>query len=135
MRHRLVLILTCIVLLASVSLAMAQEARSSVPQELLDAAVDNLQSAESFKLAIKQTGEPYPLALSFDGVNLLPATLTGAEAQYVSPNELHISALLQLFIPCRWTFIRWMTGNGLASRAARPGFYCPPLKTLISTAC
>ncbi len=99
MRHRLALVLTCVLLLASVSLSWGQEARSSVPQELLDAAVDNLQSAESFKLAIKQSGEPYPLALSFDGVNLLPATLTGAEAQYVSPNELHINALLQLFIP------------------------------------
>lgn len=99
LRHRLALVLIWIVLFAFASLSMAQELRSSAPQELLDAAVEYLQSAGSFKLAIKQTGEPYPLALSFDGVNLLPATLTGAEAQYVSPNELHISALLQLFIP------------------------------------
>ena len=30
---------------------------------------------------------------------MLPATLTSAEAQYISPNQLHISALLQFFIP------------------------------------
>ena len=58
-----------------------------------------MQAADSFKLSIAQTGAPYPLALSFDGVNMLPATLTRAEAQVVSPNELHISALLHFFIP------------------------------------
>ena len=30
---------------------------------------------------------------------MLPATLTSADAQYLSPNALHISALLQFFIP------------------------------------
>lgn len=68
-------------------------------ETLLAAAVDHLQAADSFKLSIEQTGAAYPLALSFDGVNTLPATLTSAEAQYVSPNELHISALLHFFIP------------------------------------
>ena len=77
----------------------AQEEPTMTAQALLDGAVDQLQAADSFKLSIEQTGAPYPLALSFDGVNMLPATLTSAEAQYVSPNALHISALLQFFIP------------------------------------
>ena len=69
------------------------------PQTLLDAAVEQLQSADSFRLAIEQSGAPYQLALTFDGVNMLPATLQSAEAQVVSPNELHISAHLHLVIP------------------------------------
>ena len=80
-------------------LSVAQEEPSVSAQALVDAAVDQLQAADSFKLSIEQTGAPYPLALSFDGVNMLPATLTSAEAQYLSPNALHISALLQFFIP------------------------------------
>ena len=80
-------------------LTSAQETDEIEPQTRLDIAVDRLQAADSFKLTITQTGEPYPLALSFDGVNMLPATLSGVEAQYLSPNELHISALVQLFIP------------------------------------
>ncbi len=90
------LILALILLIIGGGVSLAQEADV---QALLDAAVDRLQAAESFKLTITQTGEPYPLALTFDGVNMLPASLQSAEAQYISPDELHISALLQLFIP------------------------------------
>ena len=89
-----ILALTLLIICGGVSLAQETDA-----QALLDAAVDHLQAAESFKLTITQTGEPYPLALTFDGVNMLPASLQSAEAQYLSPDELYISALLQLFIP------------------------------------
>lgn len=78
---------------------LAQAEPNLGAQALLNAAVDQLQAADSFKLSIKQTGSPYPLAVSFDGVNMLPATLTSAEAQYINPNSLHISALLQFFFP------------------------------------
>ena len=81
------------------SLLWAQAEPTLTAQELVAAAVDHLRATESFKLSIEQTGAPYPLALSFDGVNMLPATLTSAEAQVVSPNELYISVLLQFFIP------------------------------------
>ena len=87
----------CLLPRAGWSRAQAEPAMTA--QELVDAAVGQLQAADSFKLSIEQTGAAYPLALSFDGVNLLPATLTSAQAQYVSPNELHISAQLQFFIP------------------------------------
>ena len=100
MRTRLSAVFALLLLSQSASSRpLAQETDEIEPQTLLDIAVDQLQSADSFKLTITQTGEPYPLALSFDGVNMLPATLSGAEAQYLSPNELHISALVQLFIP------------------------------------
>lgn len=66
---------------------------------MLNDAVAQLQSAESFRLAIEQSGEAYPLTLSFDGVNMLHATLESADAQVVSPNELYISARLRLIIP------------------------------------
>ena len=81
------------------NVSQAQEALELEPRALLDAAVDKLQRAESFRLAIEQSGQPYQLALTFDGVNMLPATLDGAEAQVVSPNELHISAHVRLIIP------------------------------------
>ena len=79
--------------------SQAQETLEPEPQALLDGAVEALQAAESFRLAIEQSGQPYQLALTFDGVNTLPATLDGAEAQVVSPNELHISAWVRLIIP------------------------------------
>ena len=85
-------------LMACAGLAGAQESPPE-PQALIDAAVERLQSAESFRLSIVQSGEPYQLALSFDGVNMLPATLASAEAQVISPDELHISAQLNLLIP------------------------------------
>lgn len=102
MRLRLFLILCLSLLTISGALSLAQETdQTDAPAAtaLLDAAVDQLQAADSFKLAITQSGEPYPLSLTFDGVNMLPASLKSAEAQYISPDELHISALLQLFIP------------------------------------
>ena len=89
-------LITVAVLIVCGGLAQAQEIST---QALLDGAIDELQSAESFRLSIEQTGEPYQLALTFDGVNILPATLESAEAQVISPNELHISALIHLFIP------------------------------------
>lgn len=79
--------------------AWAQEATEISPRALLDGAVAELQAAESFRLAIEQTGEPYQLALTLDGVHLLPASLLSAEAQIISPDQLHISALVRMFIP------------------------------------
>ncbi len=86
-------------LLAGGLLAQAQEEAPPEPQALIDAALDQLQAAESFRMEIEQTGEPYSLALTFDGINTLPASLQQADAQYISPDELHISALLHFFIP------------------------------------
>ena len=86
-------------LIACGGVALAQDAPIVEPQLLLDTAVEQLQSADSFRLAIDQTGQPYQLALTFDGVNTLPATLRSAKAQVISPNELHISAQLRLVIP------------------------------------
>jgi len=93
------LLLGLIWILHGAGLSRAQAEPTMTAQELVDGAVDQLQAAYSFKLSIEQTGAPYPLALSFDGVNMLPATLTSAEAQYLSPNTLHISAWLQFFLP------------------------------------
>ncbi len=67
-------------------------------QTSLANAVAELQAARSFRLSISQSGARYPLAISFDGVNMLPASLQKATAQYISPNELHISAALQFFL-------------------------------------
>ena len=67
-------------------------------QNMLDNAVAELQSARSFRLSISQSGAPYPLSITFDGTNMIPATLRSADAQYISPNELHISAALHLFL-------------------------------------
>lgn len=69
------------------------------PLALLAGAVDQLQGAESFKLSISQSGAPYPLTLTFDGVNFIPASLASAEAQYIKPDGLYISALLRIVIP------------------------------------
>lgn len=95
----LVVVATLLFTFPAGRVSWAQAEPTTTAQEWVDGAVDHLQAANSFKLLIEQTGAPYPLALSFDGVNMLPATLTSAEAQYVSPNALHISALLQFFIP------------------------------------
>ena len=91
------IIAACLVFCAG--FAAAQETLVAEPQALLDAAVEQLQSADSFRLAIEQSGAPYQLALTFDGVNMLPATLQSAEAQVISPNELHISARVHLILP------------------------------------
>ena len=95
------------------------------PQALVDAAVDHLQAAESFKLAITQTGEPYPLALTFDGVNMLPASLQSAEAQYIRPDELHISALVQLFIPLSLDIFSLGEQQWLSFPSGAPWFQLP----------
>ena len=86
-------------ILALAGSADAQDASEPDPQALLDAAVAQLQSAASFRVSIAQRGEPYPLAVTFDGVNTLPGSLESAEAQFVNPGELHISALVRLIIP------------------------------------
>ena len=99
MRHLLALTLIMLALLPLGSYAQVDTPAEPEPGALLAAAVDQLQAAASFRLAIAQTGEPYPLALTFDGVNMLPASLESAEAQYVQPNELHISAWVRLLIP------------------------------------
>lgn len=92
-------LIIAVALLACAGFSQAQEAETSAPQLLLNDAVARLQSAESFRLAIEQSGEAYPLTLSFDGVNMLHATLESADAQVISPNELYISARLRLIIP------------------------------------
>jgi len=86
-------------LVAFAGWAWAQEATDIRPRALLDGAVAELQAAESFRLAIEQTGAPYQLALTLDGINLLPATLESALAQVISPDELYISAQVRIFIP------------------------------------
>lgn len=98
MKNRIKLIIAACFVFCS-GLTGAQDLPLAEPQALLDAAVERLQSADSFRLAIEQSGAPYQLALTFDGVNMLPATLQSAEAQVISPNELHINAHLHLVIP------------------------------------
>ena len=66
------------------------------PQALLKTAVDAIQAADSFRMTIEQTGSPYPMRLSFDGVNMLTAELQRGAAQYVSPNELFIQVKLDI---------------------------------------
>jgi hypothetical protein len=95
----LLTILTAVFMLSAAAAVGAQDEIDVEPQALLDAAVEQLRSAYSFRLAIEQRGAPYQLALTFDGVNMLPATLQSAEAQIISPNELHISARMHLLIP------------------------------------
>jgi len=94
-----IVLLLAVALMVCPGASYAQEAQVAEPQALLDGAVDALQSARSFRLAIEQTGAPYQLALSFDGVNMLPATLSSAEAQVISPDELYISAHIHLILP------------------------------------
>lgn len=96
-KHFAIVILAAVLVCGGVSLA--QEAPDPEPRALLEAAVDMLQSTESFRLAIEQSGPPYQLALTFDGINTVSATLDSAKAQFVSPNELHINARVRLFIP------------------------------------
>ena len=97
-RYWLVLILICFSQPGWAPSSLAQE-ESPQPQMLLQKAVDQLRAAASFKLLITQSGQPYPLALSFDGVNILPATLSRADAQFISPDELHIAASLRMILP------------------------------------
>ena len=94
----LVLVLICLGLPGWAAPSLAQAERPQA-QALLQEAVDQLRAAASFKLLITQSGQAYPLALSFDGVNALPATLVQADAQFISPDELHIAASLRMFLP------------------------------------
>ena len=105
--------------------AQAQEALAPEPQALLDEAVAQLQSAESFRLAIEQSGQPYQLALTFDGVNMLPATLQSADAQVISPNELHISARLRLIIPLSMDIYSRDDRQWLSFPSGAPWFQLP----------
>ena len=117
------LVISC--LLPFVGLTQAQEELSVEPRDLLETAVDHLQAADSFSLAIDQTGKPYPLALTFDGVNMLPATLESAEAQYISPDELHISALVHLFIPLSLDIFSQDDRQWLSFPSGAPWFQLP----------
>ncbi len=90
------IVLALVVAVCCIVPSQSQTASDGKP--LLDVAVSQLQSASSFRLSITQSGAPYPLSLSFDGVAMIPATLERAEAQYISPNELHISAALRILL-------------------------------------
>ncbi len=98
MRFWLLIILALELLLGG-GMASAEDADESQARALLEEAVAHLQAADSFTLSITQTGEPYPLAISLDGVNALPASLISAEAQYIKPGELFLSANLRMFLP------------------------------------
>lgn len=67
-------------------------------RQVLDSAVAHLGAASSFRMTIEQSGARYPLAISFDGVNMIPATLNSADAQFVSPNELYIQVSAHLLL-------------------------------------
>ena len=126
MRKRIVIfILIVSVLFSFTVLTHAQEELSADPRDLLETAVDHLQAADSFSLAIQQTGKRYPLALTFDGVNMLPATLESAEAQYISPDELHISALVRLFIPLSLDIYSQDDRQWLSFPSGAPWFQLP----------
>ena len=66
------------------------------PQALLEQVVENMQSIESFRMTLEQLGTPYPLLLSFDGVNIVEAELRRGTAQFVNPNELFINVTLRI---------------------------------------
>ncbi len=123
---RIVLVISA-ALLVCAGLSQAQEAEDSAPQLLLNDAVAQLQSAASFRLAIEQSGQPYQLSLSFDGVNSIGATLESAEAQVISPDELYISARLRLIIPLTMDIYarsdrQWLSFPGGAPWIALPAF-------------
>ena len=74
LKNWIVLLFAAALMLCPV-VSQAQAAPEAEPQTLLDGAVDALQSASSFRLGIEQTGAPYQLALTLDGVNMLPRHL------------------------------------------------------------
>lgn len=86
----------CIVLTACGDDQSSRNELPSDPQALLEEIVDNMQSTDTFRLTIEQNGAPYPLLLSFDGVNLVEAELRRGTAQFIAPNELFISAKLRI---------------------------------------
>lgn len=124
---RRIIFVIAVALLACAGLSQAQEAEASAPQRLLNDAVAQLQSAESFRLTIEQSGQPYQLSLSFDGVNTIGATLESADAQVISPDELYISARLRLIIPLSMDIYaradrQWLSFPGGAPWIALPAF-------------
>lgn len=68
------------------------------PQALLETAVENMQTADSFRMIIEQRGQPYPIRLSLDGVNRITAEWQRGAAQYISPSELYIQVKLNIGI-------------------------------------
>lgn len=90
--------LTLLILLALICCLPLRAQTKPTAQMVLENALAELQSAQSFRLSIRQSGASYPLSITIDGTTMLPATLQSADAQYISPNELHISAALQLFL-------------------------------------
>ena len=112
-------------LLAGADLAQAQDALEPEPQDLLDEAVAQLQAAQSFRVSIEQSGQAYPLALTFDGVNMLPGSLESAEAQFIYPSELHISALLRLIIPLSMDIYSRDDRQWLSFPSGAPWFQLP----------
>jgi len=66
---------------------------------LLDNAVAQLQQAKTFTMRITQSGQDYPLTITFDGILDLKATLDRAVAQVVNPDEMHIHTQLRMFLP------------------------------------
>jgi len=66
------------------------------PQAFLEEIVANMQSLETFRMTVEQIGQPYPLLLSFDGINNVQAELRRGLAQYVAPNELFINVTLRI---------------------------------------
>lgn len=90
--------LTLLILLALICCMPLRAQTRPTARIVLENALAELQSARSFRLSISQSGASYPLSIPIDGTNMLSATLQSADAQYISPNELHISAALQLFL-------------------------------------
>lgn len=66
------------------------------PQAFLEEVVVNMQELDTFRMTVEQTGPPYPLLLSFDGVNNVEAQLRRGTAQFVSPSELFINVTLRI---------------------------------------
>jgi hypothetical protein len=76
-----------------------QSSRAEIPtdpQALLEEVVANMQSIDTFRMTLEQTGAPYPLLLSFDGTSVIQAELRRGTAQFVSPNELFINVNLRI---------------------------------------
>lgn len=91
-----ILIGLCLVLTACGGDQASRNELPSDPQALLEQIVKNMQATDSFRLTIEQLGAPYPLLLSFDGVNLVEAELRRGTAQFVAPNELFVTATLRI---------------------------------------
>lgn len=66
------------------------------PQTFLEEIVVNMQALDTFRMTIEQVGLPYPLLLSFDGINNVQAELRRGIAQFVAPDELFINVTLRI---------------------------------------